>query len=121
MDKVVNVVNYIKSGKIRPIVVFHDKRIEELDELKEVPTTVEKGVDMTVGSWRGFVIKKGAPDEVKEYLTEQMKAAFETDEYSIFAEENLVNIGEEYLDPEDFKEKLLIEYEKFDEISKGLV
>lgn len=120
VDKVVNVVNYIKSGKIRPIVVFHDNRIEELDELKEVPTTVEKGVDMTVGSWRGFVIKKGAPDEVKEYLTEQMKAAFETDEYSIFAEENLVNIGEEYLNPEDFKEKLHSEYKKFEEISEGL-
>ena len=67
VDKIVNVVNYIKSGKVRPIVVFHDERITQLDELKEVPTTVEKGVDMTVGSWRGFVIKKGAPKEVMCY------------------------------------------------------
>lgn len=120
VDKIVNVVNYIKSGKVRPIVVFHDERIEELDELKDVPTTVEKGVDMTVGSWRGFMIKKGAPEEVKEHLIQQMKDAFETEEYSQFAEENYVNIGEEYLGPEEFKEKMENEYKEFDKISKEL-
>lgn len=120
VDKVVNVVNYIKSGKVRPIVVFHDEKIDEVEELKDVPTTVEKGVDMTVGSWRGFVIKKDAPGEVKEYLTKQMKGASETEEYKQFAEENYVNIGEEYLGPKEFKEKMEEEYQEFDEISKEL-
>jgi len=120
VDKVVNVISYIKTGKVRPIVVFHDEKIEQLDELKDVPTTVEKGVDMTVGSWRGFVIKKDAPEEVKNYLVKQMQDAFETEEYEQFAEENYVNIGEEYLGPEEFKEKMKVEYEKFDEISKEL-
>ncbi len=120
VDKIVNVVNYIRSGKVRPIVVFHDKRIKRLEELKDVPTTVEKGVDMTVGSWRGFVIKKDAPEEVKEHLIKQMKDAFETEEYKQFAEENYVNIGEEYLGPEEFKEKMESEYKKFDKISKEL-
>ena len=41
-------------------------------------------------------------------------------EYEQFAEENYVNIGEEYLGPEEFKEKMEVEYEKFDEISKEL-
>ncbi|HLR51834.1 MAG TPA: tripartite tricarboxylate transporter substrate binding protein [Candidatus Avamphibacillus sp.] len=120
LDKIVNVVSYIKSDKVRPIVVFHEDRIEQIDELKDVPTTVENGIDMTIGSWRGFVIKKGAPDDVKEYLTKQMEAAFETDEYKQFAKENLVNIGEEYLGPGEFTEKLRKEYEEFDEISKEI-
>lgn len=120
VDKIVNVINYIKTGKVRPIVVFHDERITELEELKDVPTTIEMGVDMTVGSWRGFVIKKGAPEEVKEYIIQQMKDAFETEEYRVFAAENFVNIGEEYLGPEDFKTKMENEYIEFDRVSKAL-
>lgn len=120
VDKVVNVIDYIKSNKIRPIVIFHDERITQLDELKDIPTTKEKGIDLNIGSWRGFVIKKDAPDEVKEYLTNQMKDAFETDEYEEFAEDNLVNIGEEYLDPDEFEEKIESEYKKLDEVAQDL-
>lgn len=120
VDKVVNVIDYIKSGKVRPIVVFDDERIDELDELKDVPTTAEKGIDMNVNSWRGFVIKKNAPKEVKEYLTKQMKEASDSEEYKKFAKDNYVDIGEEYLSPEEFEDKLKGEYKKFDDIAKDL-
>lgn len=120
LDKLVNVVNYIKAGKVKPIVVFNQERITELEELKDTPTAVEKGLDMTIGSWRGFVIKKGAPQEVKDYLIQSMKTASETEEYKIFARENVVDIGEEYLNPEEFMEKMLAEYDVFDEVSQNI-
>ncbi len=120
LDKLVNVISYIKSGKVKPIVVLHDERITELDELKDVPTALEKGIDATIGSWRGFVIKKGAPQEVKDHLIELMKESVETEEYQQFAEENLVNIGEEFLGPEEFQEKMEKEYEKFKEVSEEI-
>lgn len=120
LDKLVNVVNYIKAGKVKPIVVFSNDRITQLPELQDTPTAVEKGVDVTIGSWRGFVIKKDAPQEVKDYLITAMKEASETEEYKAFAADNLVNIGEEYLNPEEFKEKMLSEYEAFDEVSKAI-
>lgn len=49
-----------------------------------------------------------------------MKDAFETEEYTKFAEDNLVNIGEEFLDADEFEKKLKEEYKNFDEISKKL-
>ena len=47
----------VRSGDIRPLIVLHDERLTMIDELKDVPCTVEKGIDFTQGSWRGFAVK----------------------------------------------------------------
>src|SRR5699024_2780024 len=120
VDKVVNAIDYIKAGKIRPLVVLDDERITQLEELEDVPSSKEKGIDLNIGSWRGFVIKKDAPEEVKEYLSKQMKEAYETEEYKEFAEDNLVDIGEGYLGPEEFENKIEEEYTKLDDVAKDL-
>jgi len=118
LDKLINTVNYIKDGKVRPIVVLNDKRITQIDELKDTPTVVEKGYDVTIGSWRGFVVKKGTPQEVKDYLLEQVKNAYETEEYKKFNEESLTNIRDRFLGPEDFKKAMQEDYEVFDKVAK---
>lgn len=118
LDKIISAINYIRDGKVKPIVVLNDKRIDKVDELKDVPATAELGYDVTIGSWRGFVIKKGTPENVKAYLMDKMKEAYETEEYQRFAEQNLVNIRDGYLDAEAFTEELKNQYELFDEIAK---
>lgn len=120
LDKLINTVSYIKDGKVRPLVVLNDDRIEQIEELKDVPSTVEKGYDVTISSWRGFVIKKDAPDEIKKFLTEQMESAYETEEYQTFSEETLTNIRDGFLNAEDFKDALLDDYESFNEIAKKI-
>ena len=115
-----NVIDYVKSNKVRPLVIFNDDRINKIEEFKSVPTTKEKGLDVDIGSWRGFVIKKGTPEAVKKQLTKQLKEAYETKEYKEYAKNNLVDIGEGYLGPDEFEKKLEKEYEKFDEISDDL-
>lgn len=120
LDKVVNVVDYVKSKKVRPLIIFNNERINKIDEFKKTPTTKEKGLNVDIGSWRGFVIKKGAPKEVKEQLSKQLKNAYETEEYKKYSEDNLVDIGEGYLGPDKFEKKLDKEYKKFDEIAKDL-
>lgn len=120
LDKVVNVVDYVKSKKVRPLIIFNDERINKIDEFKNTPTTKEKNLNVDIGSWRGFVIKKGAPKEVKEQLSKQLKNAYETEEYKKYSEDNLVDIGEGYLGPDKFEKKLDKEYKKFDEIKKDL-
>ncbi len=118
LDKLINTVGYIKDGKVRPIVVLNDERITEIDELKETPSTVEKGFDVTIGSWRGFVVKKDTPQEIKDYLIDQMKKVVETEEYQKFNAESLTNIREGFLGPDEFKAAMLKDYEKFDEVAK---
>ncbi|GGI02974.1 Bug family tripartite tricarboxylate transporter substrate binding protein [Mammaliicoccus vitulinus] len=120
LDKVVNVVDYAKSKKVRPLVIFNDERIDEIPEFESVPTTKEKGLDVDIGSWRGFVVKKGVPEDVKKDLNKKIKDAYETEEYKKYASDNLVDIGEGYLGPDEFGKKLNKEYEKFDEIAEDL-
>lgn len=113
LDKVVSAIGYIRDGAVKPLVILNDERIEKLDEFKEVPTTVELGYDVTVGSWRGFMVKKETPDEVKALLIEKMKKAYDTPEYQEFAEKNLVNIRPGYLQAEEFGKFLQQEYDAF--------
>lgn len=120
VDKVVNVVDYIKSKRVRPLVVFGDERISQLDELKDTPSTKEKGIKSTIGSWRGFVVKKGTPKEVKQKLAKDLKKTYETKEYKKFAHDNLVDISEGYLGPKEFEKKMYKEYDKFEKVSKKL-
>ncbi|WP_372712576.1 Bug family tripartite tricarboxylate transporter substrate binding protein [Ilyobacter sp.] len=118
LDKIVSAVNYIKDGKVKPVVVLNEERITQIDEFKDVPTTVELGYDVTIGSWRGFVVKKGTPQEVKDYLIGKMKAAYDTKEYQDFAALNLVDIRPGYLDAEGFYKQWEKEFLKFDAVAK---
>ncbi|WP_394138349.1 Bug family tripartite tricarboxylate transporter substrate binding protein [Cytobacillus oceanisediminis] len=118
LDKLINTVGYIRDGKVTPLVVLNDERVTRVDELKDTPTTVEKGYDVTIGSWRGFVVKKDTPQEVKDYLLDQMKKAYETEEYKNFNAESLTDIREGFLGPEDFKSAMLEDYETFDKVAK---
>ena len=118
LDKIVSAVNYIKDGKVKPVVVLNEERVTKIDVFKDVPTTKELGYDVTIGSWRGFVVKKGTPEKVKEYLIDKMKVAYDTKAYKDFAELNLVNIRPGYLDAQGFYGQWESEYKKFDEVAK---
>ena len=120
VDKVVNVVDYVKAKRVKPLVVFGDERISELDELKDTPSTKEKGIESTIGSWRGFVVKKDTPPEVKEKLTKQLKMAYDTKEYKKFAHDNFVDIGEGYLEDDEFEKKMNRERKKFEKVAQDL-
>jgi len=120
LDKIVSAVNYIKDGKVKPVLVLNEERITKVDVFKDVPTTLELGYDVTIGSWRGFVVKKGTPQEVKDYLIEKMKTAYATQEYKDFASLNLVDIRPGYLDAEGFYKQWESEYVKFDGVAKKL-
>lgn len=60
---------HIESGNVRPIFVMEAERIEDMPE---VPTAVENGVDFTWSSWKGVIAPKGLPDDVRATLTEAL-------------------------------------------------
>ncbi len=117
LDKIVSAIGYIKDEAITPLVILNDKRITKLDVFKSVPTTVELGYDVTIGSWRGFVIKKGTPESVKVFLVEKMKKAYDSAEYQSFAEKNLVNIRPGFLGSREYKKFLEKEYKTFNQVA----
>jgi tripartite-type tricarboxylate transporter receptor subunit TctC len=75
----------IESGKLVPLSVFGSERVEYLPD---VPTAQEQGLDVEVAQYRFMTVPKGTPDDVKETLVEGMQAAFETEAYQKFNEQN---------------------------------
>lgn len=120
LDKLVSAINYVKDGAVRPVLVLNDERIVTIPELADVPCTVELGYTTTIGSWRGFVVKKGTPQEIIDYLAEEMKKAYDTPEYQQFASDNLVDIRDGYLNAEDFAKDLQKEFEAFNTVATEL-
>ncbi|PTM59047.1 Bug family tripartite tricarboxylate transporter substrate binding protein [Desmospora activa] len=120
MDKLISAASYVQDGKVKPLVILNDERVSKVPEFKEVPTTVEKGYDVTIGSWRGFAVKKGTPDHIKKELIVKMKAAYETDEYKEYAAQNLADLNEGYKDPEAFHQEWEEQYVIFEEVATDL-
>ncbi len=64
----------IRRGDFRALAVMRDSR---LDTLKEIPTTVELGYDVTFSTVRGYVALKGTPKDRLHLLEEGMLKGLE--------------------------------------------
>ena len=84
-------VEQIEAGELTPIVTFAEERPEYL---ADVPTAVEAGYDVPVQQARAVVAPKGTPDEVVEELRDAFRAAFETEAYQQFNEDNALTAWE---------------------------
>ena len=87
------------DGSIKPLVAFSEERLEQFPDL---PTTVEKGWDLTDGNERGFYIKKGTDPEIIKILEDAMKTAYDSEEYQKYEEENYLHLREGWMNSEEF-------------------
>ena len=46
----------IQSDDVVPIVTLYDRRLEEVEEMKDVPCTVEKGINFLAGFLAWFLL-----------------------------------------------------------------
>lgn len=120
LDKIVSASGYIKDGSVKPLVVLNKERLSNFPEFADVPTTVENGYDVTIGSWRGFVVRKGTPKEIKSFLLKTMKQAYDDPAYAEFAQMTFTNVGPGWLEGEEFTKFLQEEYAVFDEVAKKI-
>jgi tripartite-type tricarboxylate transporter receptor subunit TctC len=79
-----DVLQYLKAGQLRPLVIFAEARHPAF---KDVPTSRELGVDLTLPQFRGIVAKKGVPAERVRILADAVKKAMDTPEWKTFAAE----------------------------------
>ncbi|MGA7455103.1 MAG: tripartite tricarboxylate transporter substrate binding protein [Rhodoplanes sp.] len=111
-DKLLSFMTLVESGDIRPLVVLHNKRLD-VPALKDVPSSVEKGINFTQGSWRGFVVKKGTPDAVKKVITEAFQKAYEDPAYKEIEKTEMTNIVPGFENADEFRKTLDKEFESF--------
>ncbi|HUX39529.1 MAG TPA: tripartite tricarboxylate transporter substrate binding protein [Rectinemataceae bacterium] len=100
-DKLISFMSMVSGGDIRPLVVLSDKRLP-VPELKDVPCSVEKGLDFTQGSWRGFVVKKGTPPEIKKIIIDAFEKAYADPAYKDMEKKEMTDLLPGYLNAADF-------------------
>lgn len=119
-DKLISFLPLVESGDIRPLIVLNDTKLDMVPALKDVPASVEKGIDFTQGSWRGFVIKKGVPEDVKAILIDVLQKAYEDPEYKAMEEKEMTNVRPGYMTAADYGKSWDEEYESYVEVFKAM-
>jgi tripartite-type tricarboxylate transporter receptor subunit TctC len=113
MDGAHTVGKHIQAGKLRPIVAFHDRRIQAMPD---VPTAAEAGLgaDLVVSSWFGVVAPAGTPEAVIATVQRELKRALESPRFR----DSMLGQGSEpaYLDAKAFGDFIAAERRRWREI-----
>lgn len=72
---------YLDEGRIRALIQMVEKRPSEFSD---IPTAPEKGINVTMGLWRGVMVKAGTPPEIVDYLYAVIKDAMKDPAYLEF-------------------------------------
>ncbi len=103
----------IEAGKLKPIIVFNDKR---LSKFPDVPCSVELGIDITTGRWRGLAVKKGTPQPIIDYLAAELKKAYEDPMFTSYQATSLLDQRPGWKDPAEFGKFWDEEYKAYKDI-----
>ncbi len=118
----VEVLELMKSGDMRPILVLSKERITRVSQFKDVPTGKELGLDTDLATWRGIAMKKGTPKEAIDYWVAVFKKIHDSEEYKKFSRENLLDLKPGWQGPEEFgklwKDELKLFTEVFTELGR---
>ncbi|MQA09502.1 MAG: tripartite tricarboxylate transporter substrate binding protein [Pseudonocardiaceae bacterium] len=105
----------IRAGKVRPLAVFAEKR---LDSVSDVPTAKELGYDVVVDQRRFVAGPAGMPDEVRNKLASAIEKAVASPEYQKMLKDNY--IGAWNADGAKVGERLRTSREKFKSMTQRL-
>ncbi|MDR1535906.1 MAG: tripartite tricarboxylate transporter substrate binding protein [Planctomycetota bacterium] len=87
----------VEAGQLRILAVMSDKRDEKFTG---VPTMKELGFNVSIGTWRSFVVPKATPDAVVKVLHDGFKKALEDPKLVEFARNR--GLGLDYRNAADF-------------------
>jgi tripartite-type tricarboxylate transporter receptor subunit TctC len=118
-DKLISFMSLASSGDVRPLVVLNDKRLD-VPELKDVPSSVEKKIDFTQGSWRGFVVKKDTPEPIKKKIIDAFQKAYDDPEYKEMEKKEMTNLVPGYMKADEFRKSWDTEFDGYATIFKDL-
>ena len=75
----------IDAGNLKALAVMAEARNPQFSN---VPTLKEQGIEWAYGTWRGFAVPKGTPDNVAETLISAFKQVFSSDDFKTFMNNN---------------------------------
>lgn len=105
------VINHVKSGAFKTLAVMADQRAKGFDD---VPTLKEKGIDLSIGTWRGIVAPQKLPEPIVQALEEAVKNASNETAFQETLER--MNMTYAYLDSAAFEKDMNDQAAYFDEL-----
>ena len=115
IDKLSSFSQMAQYTEILPMTVINDTRIPAAG-LEEVPTTIERGINFTTGSWRGIVVKRGTPEDVVRVLSDACREVYYSEEFQAVLARDHSDLVDAYKDGAGFQELIDAETEKYTEI-----
>lgn len=91
------VLGQLESGDLRALCALSDERYE-YEELGDIPTAIEQGIDVSFAQFRGFIAPGGISDEAREFWIDAAKQFAESEAYTAYIEENLMQANASYGD-----------------------
>lgn len=81
--------SFVAAGKLRTLAIMSDQRLTGL--YANVPTFTERGIDLSLGTWRGLGVPLGTPPEVVAVLRDMTRKVAEDPAYKeAMAKSNLL-------------------------------
>lgn len=83
------ILGQIEAGKVKALCAYSEERYE-YEELKDIPTAKEQGIDVAFAQFRGVLAPGNISEEAKQYWVDVMKDAVKTKEYDKWIESGLL-------------------------------
>lgn len=100
IDNLPSSIAHIQSGDFKALAVTSNERLEQLPD---VPTLTEEGIEMSVTAWFGLLAPQGTPEAIINRLSQSVQTAMQNDEFK----EKIKAVGgidvQEWTTPESFE------------------
>ena len=91
------VLGQLEAGDLKALCAFSDERYD-YEQLADIPTAKEQGIDVAFAQYRGFIAPGGISDEAKEFWINAAKEFEKSDAYAEYIEQNVMQANAVYGD-----------------------
>ena len=91
------VLGQLESGDLKALCAFSDERYE-YEQLADIPTAKEQGIDVAFAQFRGFIAPGGISDEARQFWVDAAEQFEQTDAYREYIEQNVMQANAVYGD-----------------------
>jgi putative tricarboxylic transport membrane protein len=82
------IIGQLESGDVKALCAYSEERYSDYEELADIETAKEQGIDVAFAQFRGVIAPGGISDEARDYWIKTMESAVESDEYQKYIEDN---------------------------------
>jgi putative tricarboxylic transport membrane protein len=96
------IIGQLEAGEVKALCAYSEERYADYEELADIETAKEQGIDVAFAQFRGVLAPGGIDDAARTFWIETMEAAVETDEYQQYIEDNYLQsntaAGDEFVE-----------------------